>query len=89
MDNGDIGTKLDFLESIGKLKSKVVNGKKLYSQSGSNDYRPSSSWRGHFASFFASAKLAGILDYRKVGRDYFLTKGPNFDAFKSGELKAL
>jgi hypothetical protein len=33
--------------------------------------------------------MAGILNYRKIGKDYFLTKGPNFDAFKSGELKAL
>jgi hypothetical protein len=45
--------------------------------------------RGQHASFFAAAKNAGILGYRKVGREFFLTKGPNFDAFKSGELKAL
>ena len=89
LDSGDIGTKLDFLESIGKLKSKIVDGKKIYAHSYSNNYRPSSQWRGHFASFFASAKLAGILGYRKIGKDFLLIKGPNFDAFKSGELKAL
>jgi hypothetical protein len=88
LDAGTIGTKLDFLESLGKLKSKVVDGKKLYSRSGDN-YEPSSRFRGQFSSFFASAKLAGILNYRKIGKDYFLTKGPNFEAFKSGELKAL
>jgi hypothetical protein len=88
LDAGTIGTKLDFLESLGKLKTKVVDGKKLYSRSGDN-YVPSSKFRGQFSSFFASAKLAGILNYRKIGKDYFLTKGPNFDAFKSGELKAL
>jgi hypothetical protein len=33
--------------------------------------------------------MAGILGYRKVGKDFLLIKGPNFDAFKSGELKAL
>ena len=88
LDAGTIGTKLDFLESLGKLKTKVVNGKKLYSRSGDN-YEPSSRFRGQFSSFFASAKLAGILGYRKVGKDYFLVKGPNFEAFKSGKLKAL
>jgi len=89
LDSKDIGTKLDFLESIGKLKSKKVDGKKLYAHSYSDKYFPSSQWRGHFSSFFASAKLSGILGYRKIGKDYFLIKGPNFDAFKSGQLKAL
>jgi len=89
LDKGEIGTKLDFLESVGKLKSKRVDGKKLYAHSYSDKYFPSSQWRGHFSSFFASAKLAGILGYRKIGKDYFLIKGPNFDAFKSGQLKAL
>jgi hypothetical protein len=87
MDDGTIGTKLDFLVSIGKLKSKIIDGKKYYSKNG--DFLPSSNWRGHFSSFFASAKMAGILNYRKVGRDYFLTKGPNFNAFKEGQLKPL
>ena len=87
MDNGTIGTKLDFLESIGKLKSKIIDGKKYYSKNG--EFLPSANWRGYFSSFFASAKMAGILTYRKVGNGYFLTKGPNFEAFKSGKLKAL
>jgi len=89
LDKGEIGTKLDFLESIGKLKTKVVDGKKMYAHSGGNQYFPSSQFRGQFSSFFASAKMAGILGYRKIGKDYFLIKGPNFDTFKSGELKAL
>lgn len=89
LDAGTIGTKLDFLESLGKLKTKIVDGKKLYSHLNTNNYLPSSDFRGQFSSFFASAKMAGILNYRKVGKDYFLTKGPNFEAFKSGELKAL
>jgi hypothetical protein len=87
LDTDAIGTKLDFLVSIGKLKSKIIDGKKYYSKNG--DYLSSSNWRGYFSSFFASAKLAGILSYRKVGKDYFLTKGPNFDAFKEGQLKSL
>ena len=89
LDAGTIGTKLDFLESIGKLKSKVVDGKKMYSHNNRADFLPSSQFRGQFSSFFASAKMAGILGYRKIGKDYLLIKGPNFDAFKSGELKAL
>ena len=87
LDQGTIGTKLDFLESIGKLKSKTIDGKKYYSKN--NNFLPSSQWRGYFSSFFASAKLAGILNYRKIGKDYFLIKGPNFEAFKTGELKSL
>ena len=89
LDTKAIGTKLDFLENIGKLKSKIVDGKKLYAHSGSDEFFPSVNWRGQFGTFFSAAKLAGILGYRKVGKNYFLIKGPNFDAFKSGELKAL
>jgi hypothetical protein len=89
LDTNAIGTKLDFLENIGTFKSKVVDGKKLYARSGSDRFLPSVNWRGQFGTFFSAAKSAGILNYRKVGKDFFLTKGPNFDAFKSGELKAL
>ena len=89
LDKGEIGTKLDFLESIGKLKTKIVDGKKMYSRSNGDNFFPSSQFRGQFSSFFASAKMAGILGYRKIGKDYFLIKGPNFEAFKSGKLRAL
>jgi hypothetical protein len=92
LDEGKIGTKLDFLIDIGKLQKKVLdNGSVLYAQSGHpmNNWRQSSEWRGHFSSFFSSAKLAGILNYRKVGNQFLMIKGPNFEAFKNGELKAL
>jgi len=89
LEKGKIGTKLDFLTDIGKLEKKVDGTKSLYSTTGKNDFQPSNRWRGHFSSFFAAAKNAGILNYRKIGKDYFLIKGPNFEAFKSGELKAL
>ena len=79
LDAGTIGTKADFLEYIGKVKSKVENGKKVYDRN----------IRGYFSSFFASAKMAGILNYRKIGKEYFLVKGPNFEAFKSGKLRPL
>lgn len=89
LDAGTIGTKLDFLTTIGRLDKKMEGNKSLYSVKNKNQFEPSSKWRGQFSSFFASAKLAGILSYRKIGKDYFLVKGPNFDAFKTGELKAL
>jgi len=89
LDAGEIGTKLDFMEHIGKLKTKTVDGKKLYSHQGSENYSPSVNFRGQYSTFFSAAKLAGILGYRKIGKENFLVKGPNFDAFKSGELKAL
>ena len=90
LDSGyDNGTKLDFLEYIGKLKTRVVNGKKEYAHSYSDVYHPSKQFRGHFASFFASAKNAGIIDYVKDGSKFIIKAGPNFEAFKRGELKAL
>jgi len=90
LDEGKIGTKLDFLVEIGKLEGKVSeNGSVWYSQQGMNNWHQSSKWRGHFSSFFASAKNAGILKYRKIGNQFFLMKGPNFEAYKNGELKAL
>ena len=91
LDNDDtVGTKLNFLVDTGKLERKVSdNGSVWYSQQGMNNWHQSSKWRGHFSSFFASAKNAGILDYRKSGGKYLLVQGPNFEAFKRGELKAL
>jgi hypothetical protein len=90
LDSGyDNGTKLDFLEYVGKLKSKVENGKKLYSHSSGNQWLPSVNWRGQFGTFFSAAKQAGIIQYKKVGNKFIIKKGPNFDAFKTGELRAL
>jgi hypothetical protein len=89
LDAGKVGTKLDFLTDIGKLDKKIENGKTYYSFKRRNFFRPSSDWRGQFSSFFASAKLAGILGYKKEGNKFLLVKGPNFDAFKEGNLKAL
>jgi hypothetical protein len=89
LDAGKVGNKLDFLTDIGKLDKKIENGKTYYSFKGRNFFRPSSDWRGQFSSFFASARLAGILGYRKVGNQFLLVKGPNYEAFKKGELKAL
>ena len=89
LDKGSIGTKLDFLVDIGKLDKRIEGDKPMYSTKNKNLFEPSSRWRGQFSSFFASAKNAGILDYRKIGKDFLLKKGNNFEAFKSGKLKAL
>ena len=90
LDEGKIGTKLEFLVNIGKLEKQIGdNNKPQYRISGQRGWRDSGDLRGHFASFFASAKSAGILSYRKIGNQFFLIKGPNFGAFKKGELKAL
>jgi hypothetical protein len=89
LEAGKIGTKLDFLTDVGKLDKKVENGKIYYSFKGKNNFLPSKDWRGQFSSFFASARLAGILGYKKEGNKFLLVKGPNFDAFKEGNLKAL
>ena len=85
----DNGTKLDFLEYIGKLKSKVVDGKKQYAHSYSDKFFLPSQWRGQFSGFFASARNAGIIQYWKDGSKFIIQPGPNFEAFKEGKLKAL
>lgn len=89
LDKGKIGTKMDFLSDIGKFEKKIEGGKPFYSRKGANDFLSPTKWRGQFSSFFASAKNAGILSYIKVGKEYFLIKGPNFEAFKEGKLRAL
>jgi len=89
LDSGKIGTKLDFLTDVGYLQRFTQDGKTKFRKSKDNSIYSQRDLRGQHASFFAAAKNAGILDYRKEGRNYFLIKGPNFDAFKSGELIAL
>lgn len=89
LDAGKTGTKLDFLVDIGGLKRKDIKGKPYYSHTNRNDWNIPSAFRGQQSSFFNSAKLAGILDYDKKGTKYILKKGPNFENFKEGKLKAL
>jgi hypothetical protein len=82
-------TKLDFLTYIGKLDKKVENGKPKYSLKNKNDFRPSTDFRGHLSTFFSAAKSAGIIDYVRTGNKIVMKPGKNFEAFKSGKLKAL
>lgn len=89
LDSNNVGTKLDFLVKSGRLKTKNENGNTLYSIAGQDNYRKKSDLRGHFSSFFASAKHAGIISYKKEGNKYIIVKGPNFDDFKKGTLKSI
>jgi len=85
----DNGTKLDFLEYIGTLKSRVVDGKKEYARPGSSEFSAASRWDGQYSSFFSAAVLAGIIQYKREGRRFIIIPGPNFESFKNGELRAL
>jgi len=89
LDSGKIGTKLDFLTDVGYLEKITQDGKTKFKKKKGGPIYSQRELRGQHASFFAAAKNAGILGYRKVGREFFLIKGPNFESFKSGELKAL
>ena len=91
LDNeaNDTGTKLDFLTDIGVFEKLEIDGKTRYKRPNSTHLYKSGDLRGQYSSFFASAKNAGILNYRKVGNQFYLIKGPNFEAFKEGKLKAL
>jgi hypothetical protein len=89
LDAENVGTKLDFLVNAGILERKEVNGKPLYSHTGKKDWRVPSTFRGQHSGFFNSARLAGIVDYDKKGNQFYLKKGPNFEAFKSGKLSPL
>jgi hypothetical protein len=89
LDSGKVGTKLDFLTDIKYLEKIQKDGKVQYRRTKGNHIFKPRELRGQHSSFFAAAKNAGILGYRKVGREFFLVKGPNFDAFKKGELRAL
>ena len=89
LESGKIGTKLDFLTDIGFLEKITKDGKTMYKRTKDGFVMKPRDLRGQHSSFFAAAKNAGILGYRKVGKDFLLIKGPNFQAFKEGKLKAL
>jgi len=91
LDSDKTGTKTDFLTDIGVLEKAELNGKPFYRRVGVGEkkWSPASRWRGQLSGFFNSAKLAGILDYDKKGHQFYLKKGPNFEKFKSGELKPI
>jgi hypothetical protein len=77
LDEGNEGTKMDFLVSVGKLEER--DGQ--YYPLGSNS---SIIPRGYLAPFFSTAKAADIIDYKKDGSTFIITKGKNFDKYKEG-----
>jgi hypothetical protein len=89
LDSDKIGTKLDFLVDLGVFQRMEKDGKIKYKRPNTDYVYSQTDLRGQYSSFFASAKHAGILNYRKVGKDFLLIKGPNFEAFKEGNLRAL
>ena len=89
LESNKKGTKLDFLVDIGSLEKKDINGKPYYSLKDRKMWQIPSAYRGQLSGLFNSARLAGIIDYDKKGNQFYLKKGPNFEAFKSGELKTV
>jgi hypothetical protein len=80
------GTKIDFLVHSQKVKPKKdESGNIIYVNKDGNKIIIST----YFSSFFASAASAGIIKYEKEGRRFIIKKGPNFEAFKEGKLKAI
>lgn len=89
LDSGREGTRLDFLTDIGIFEKIQQDGKTKYKRvKGQHLYNPVN-LRGQYSSFFASAVMAGIIKNIKRGRKFIITKGPNFEAFKEGKLRAL
>ena len=89
LDAGNEGTRIDFLQYLGTIQKVTKDGKTFYKRPNSTYLYKPKDLRGQYSSFFASAVLAGIIRNIKKGKNYIISKGPNFDAFKSGELKAL
>jgi len=85
IDSGKEGNAIDFLED-----AKVV--RILVNPDGTKKYigkRGHIQPKGYFSAFFASARNAGILNYERKNKKNILTKGPNFDDFKEGNLVPL
>jgi hypothetical protein len=85
IDSGKEGNAIDFLIDAGKVTTRKLNNGKI-------EYigkKGPITTKGYFSAFFASAVQAGILRYERKNKKNILTKGPNFDDFKEGNLAAL
>ena len=85
LDSGKEGNAIDFLEDA-KVITIFVNPDGTKKYLGRKGYIEP---KGYFSSFFASAVKAGILSYTRKNKKNILTKGPNFDDFKEGNLVPL
>jgi len=85
LDSGKEGSAMDFLED-----SKIV--RIMTNPDGTKKYIGKKGYiepKGYFSSFFTSARNAGILSSERKNKKNILTKGPNFDDFKKGNLVAI
>ena len=42
---------------------------------------------GYFSQFFSAIQDAGIVEKNRMGRSFYYTLGPNYEAFTQGTLK--
>lgn len=85
LDSGKEGNAIDFLIDAGKVTTRKLNNGKIEYIGKKGPITP----KGYFSSFFASARNAGILSYKRKNKKNILTKGPNFDDFKENNLVPL
>lgn len=85
LDSGKQGNAIDFLLDSGVIRKGTYPSGEIYYLGKKGTIQP----KGYFSSFFASAVRAGILSYERKNKKNILTKGPNFDDFKEGNLTAI
>jgi len=85
IDSGKEGNAIDFLIDAGKVTTRKLNNGKIEYIGKKGPITP----KGYFSAFFSSARNAGILSYERKNKKNILTKGPNFDDFKEGNLVPL
>jgi hypothetical protein len=88
-DRGLIKKLTDWLDS-GKKTDKIdfFLGTNILRKQG-NDFIATSTGskivpRGYLSTFFQAITGAGIIDFKRVGRNQIITKGPNYNKFMKG-----
>ena len=85
IDKGKEGNAIDFLIYAGKVTTRKLNDGKIEYIGKKGPISP----KGYFSAFFASAVRAGIISYTRKNKKNILSKGPNFEEFKKGNLRPL
>jgi len=85
LDKGKEGNAIDFLIYTKKLTTRKLNNGEIEYIGKRGPISP----KGYFSAFFASAVRAGILSYIRKNKKNILSKGPNFEEFKKGNLRAI